>query len=247
MINNVIELVLQKYPKNLFGCSFNDGDLGGCNVYGDPLTENIKAWTHLKEKYNIKTAVDIGCGFGFHTATLRDVVGISEVIGIEGSKKVVECACISEVVHNDYSVSSYDLPKIFDFAWSTEFLEHVDSRHIENIMKTLRSCKYVLITHGVPGQQGHHHVNCQPKEYWINIFKENGFEYNEEESIKCRTLAQTDVEDFLNWYCNQSNNIFGYAAKEHVKHKVTDYCNGMNYMAYAWLNKTGLFFKNTKI
>ena len=247
MINDVKTNVLETYPENLFDVSFNDGDLGGCNVHGDPLTENVKTWKYLKEKYDIKSAVDIGCGFGFHTATLRDYVGIPEVVGVEGSSKVVECACIPEVVCNDYSKSSYELPKIFDFAWSTEFLEHVDASHLDNFMKTFKSCKYALVTHGTPGQAGHHHVNCQHGDYWIDVFKSYGFEFDEEETNKCREMAKTDVEEFLSWYCNPTDEASGYAAKEHRERSVTDYCSGVNFMQWAWLNKSGLFFRNIMI
>ena len=41
-------------------------------------------------------------------------------------------------------------------------------------------CKYVVVTAAPPGQPGHHHVNCRPTEYWIDVFKKYGFEFLEE-------------------------------------------------------------------
>lgn len=38
------------------------------------------------------------------------------------------------------------------------------------------------MTHALPGQVGYHHVNCQPKEYWINLFAQRGFAYKEVET-----------------------------------------------------------------
>jgi len=31
------------------------------------------------------------------------------------------------------------------------------------------------MTHAVPGQAGHHHVNCQPAEYWVEKLATRGF------------------------------------------------------------------------
>tara|TARA_Y100001937_G_scaffold103375_1_gene142489 strand:- start:917 stop:1672 length:756 start_codon:yes stop_codon:yes gene_type:complete len=251
MINDAYKTVLEKYPEHYKrGDTFNDGDLGGCSVHGDPLTENVKTWKYLKEKYDLKSAVDIGCGFGHHTATLRDYVGIPEVLGIEGSSKVVECACIPEVVCNDYTKSAYELPKIFDFVWSTEFLEHVDSRYVNNFMTTIKSCKYALVTHGLPGQAGHHHVNCQPAEYWIDVFKSYGFEFDQEETEKCREMAKNDVEEFLSWYRDPNGEASGYSAKENLElpFDANPYRDtSINFMQWAWLYKSGLFFRNTSV
>ena len=33
------------------------------------------------------------------------------------------------------------------------------------------------MTHAVPGQGGHHHVNCQPSEYWIERIEALGYSF----------------------------------------------------------------------
>ena len=35
------------------------------------------------------------------------------------------------------------------------------------------------MTHALPGQPGHHHVNCQPIEYWVAVMQAFGFETDE--------------------------------------------------------------------
>jgi hypothetical protein len=41
----------------------------------------------------------------------------------------------------------------------------------------------VVITAAVPGQPGHHHVNCQWGDFWIARFAEAGFEHDRQATI----------------------------------------------------------------
>ena len=47
---------------------------------------------------------------------------------------------------------------------------------------TIRLGRYACVTHAEPGQNGHHHVNCQTTDYWIKVFAEHGFEHIAEET-----------------------------------------------------------------
>ncbi|MFZ4600147.1 MAG: hypothetical protein ACOYNN_16020, partial [Terrimicrobiaceae bacterium] len=51
----------------------------------------------------------------------------------------------------------------------------VDEEYMPNFIETFKSCKYVIMTHALPGQPGHHHVNCQHAGYWLNVMEKNGF------------------------------------------------------------------------
>ena len=44
---------------------------------------------------------------------------------------------------------------------------------IKNFINDFKLCNYVAMTYAPPGQGGYHHVNCQPKEYWIENLKPN--------------------------------------------------------------------------
>ena len=46
-------------------------------------------------------------------------------------------------------------------------------------METFKLCKFVVVTHAYPGQGGHHHVNEQEKEYWVQLFKKYGFKHSQ--------------------------------------------------------------------
>ena len=49
-------------------------------------------------------------------------------------------------------------------------------------MSIFERCRYVVCTAAPPGHAGHHHVNCQTREYWIEKFDSYGFDYDEEET-----------------------------------------------------------------
>jgi hypothetical protein len=82
---------------------------------------------------------------------------------------------------------------IYDLAWCAEFVEHVEQQHMANWMATLQRCRYVCMTFAVPGQHGHHHVNEQPEEYWLDRFHQAGFDHLADESASLRATADDEA------------------------------------------------------
>jgi hypothetical protein len=85
-----------------------------------------------------------------------------------------------------------------DFGWSCEFVEHVYEKYSQNFINDLKLCKYVAITFAGPNQGGYHHVNCQPESYWIDVFENNGFLYDIEETKILREKCKDDFESMKN-------------------------------------------------
>jgi hypothetical protein len=46
-----------------------------------------------------------------------------------------------------------------------------------------------MMTHALPGQPGHHHVNCQPSRYWVQRLKGIGFDLDYRLTRYARTLG----------------------------------------------------------
>jgi len=202
-MKSVAQKVKEKYNSNITGDSqvtFADGHVGGCNIYGDPGTEYPKMWNYIVDKYDIKSMLDIGCGFGFHLQYFRDILKI-KAIGIEGSSMVAELSNVSEnIIAHDYTTGlPSGLDDGYDLCWSIEFVEHVDHRFEDNFLDTFSKCKYVAMTHAIPHQGGYHHVNCQPSSYWIERLEKRGFVFDEEETLKLRKIAQEDFDDYMRW------------------------------------------------
>lgn len=234
----------KKYSDNIVGISqvtFGDGHVGGCNIYGDPATECPKMWKYLVDSLNIKSVIDVGCGFGFHTKYFKEILGC-EVLGIEGSEKVVELSLLpSDIIWHDYTAGPYVPNKIYDLCWTIEFVEHVEHTFVQNFVDTFKKCRYLAMTHGLPGQAGYHHVNCQPPEYWINILQNNGFVVDNDLTSTCRRLSAIDCDDYIAWRKDTSVNkpYRGPAAQ------ANDYRKNDNLDPF--FSKNGIVFKNNEI
>jgi len=67
----------------------------------------------------------------------------------------------------------------YDCVISFETAEHIESKvssiFIHNITQATLTSGRILFTAAPPGQQGCGHINCQPAEYWIKLFRNRGF------------------------------------------------------------------------
>ena len=143
----------------------------------------------IKQKYDIKSMIDIGCGPG-GMVEYANHIGIYS-IGVDGDETIKNN---KEYIHiHDYTLGEYNSTESFDLAYSTEFLEHVEEKYIKNFISTFKQAKYIWCTAAVPGQPGHHHVNCKPKDYWIDRFNEYGLEYKKDISDEISKTSDADL------------------------------------------------------
>jgi SAM-dependent methyltransferase len=160
--------------------------LGGYYENGDFNTWMPDIWGYLILKYDIKSVIDIGCGTGFNMEYF-DQLGIPAT-GVEGHPDAVRIGRANgrNITEHDYTTGPLSSPHDFDLAICTEFVEHVDAEYQPNWMETMKSCRYVLISHALPGQGGYHHVNEQFSEYWHEYFRANGFKlmHNETDLLR---------------------------------------------------------------
>jgi len=138
----------------------------------------------IKERFNIKSMLDIGCGPG-GMVEYSNYIGVYSV-GIDGDESIKKDK--DYILIHDYTKGELPLDETFDLVYSTEFLEHIDEQYVPNFMPSFQKGQYVFCSAAPPGQSGHHHVNCQPKQYWIDKFHALGFEFNEEFT---KELAET--------------------------------------------------------
>jgi len=133
------------------------------------------ALDYLVKTFGIGSMADIGCGpAGMVELALKKGL---RVIGIDGDDKVERPDSVKEyIIIHDYATGPYKTLEPHDLGWCVEFVEHVDIQYMPNFVETFKGCKYVAMTHALPGQPGHHHVNCKPFEYWLGVMEYNGFE-----------------------------------------------------------------------
>jgi len=186
----------------------NEGHVGGFIIEKDPATYTPHLWEYLCKKFNIKTVLDVGCGMGHAIEEFNK--HCDEVVGIDGSKYVVENSLFTEqIFYHDFSVGTLETEDRYDLCWSCEFVEHVDEAYRDNFLEVFSYAKHLAITYAEPGQPGHHHVNCQPKEYWIENLKRYGFEYDEEVTQELREVAYKDALEYNSQYKDNHFNLRG--------------------------------------
>jgi hypothetical protein len=167
-----------------------ENHLGGCIIQGDLATWGPEVWGYLIDKYNIKSVVDVGCGAGHSLKYFLDK-GLNS-IGVEGYEPAIEASNVKNFIKkHDFTKDKFITDTNHDMVWCCEFVEHVEEKYVDNFLDLFSKSKLIAMTHGLPGQPGFHHVNCQPQEYWVNKLTEKGFTFKEEESIKLRDMLPT--------------------------------------------------------
>ena len=139
---------------------------------------------YLISKYKIRNMVDIGCGPGGMQKIARQL-GI-DWTGIDGDFTLKNK---QNIIIHDFSKGRLELDKNFDLAWSSEFLEHVDERYVDNYMHIFATAKIIVATAAIPGTPGYHHVNCKNINYWCEVFSRYGMEYDKEETLYLKKIS----------------------------------------------------------
>lgn len=162
-------------------------ELGVLN--GDPATYTPDLWRWLVEELGVASVLDVGCGEG-HAAAFFAGLGCS-VAGMDGSFTAFRDSVIQDHhLRHDFNNGPFIPNAAYDLVWSCEFVEHVEARFIDNFMTAFDAAtRYLLMTAAPPGQQGWHHVNCQPSEYWIDRIEPRGFRFDSVLTKTARSMA----------------------------------------------------------
>jgi 2-polyprenyl-3-methyl-5-hydroxy-6-metoxy-1,4-benzoquinol methylase len=128
----------------------------------------------LVRQFGIRSGFDVGCGPGF---LLRSLLNLGMVVrGLEGSQACIDAA--PSQVRSLIEKTDLRGPVNLDGAHiviCTEVAEHLDPEHAPHLVELLSSAMCpIVFTAAPPGQDGHHHVNCQTKQYWLDLFQAHG-------------------------------------------------------------------------
>jgi SAM-dependent methyltransferase len=140
---------------------------------------------YLIARYNVKSMLDVGCGPGgmLDAAERRKLF----VQGIDGDRFMAEAD--PRIFCHDYTTGPtwlyfdrivFERTVRYDLIWCTEFVEHVAAEYQDNYLATFDAGRVLFLTAAPPGFPGHHHVNCQPQEYWIDLLSARGWALDDE-------------------------------------------------------------------
>ncbi len=151
--------------------------------YDNVHDQCVKVGSELVKELKVGYLLDFGCGIGSY---LRGAFEYCIVMGFELSRvaeKYTPLIVISCITY-EYDITK-KMNNIFpcDVSLCIEVAEHIDPEGSEMLIKNITNLteKYCIFTAAPPGQEGTGHINCQPREYWIELFKKYGFELTDME------------------------------------------------------------------
>jgi SAM-dependent methyltransferase len=170
-------------------------------------------WAWLIEEYETCSMLDVGCGAANAAQWFLDH-GV-DAWGIDGSEEARKVSRIPQerfILHDfaqpisPVEACDQQLLRNYDLIWCCEFLEHVDECWVSKIADVLRLGSVIALTHGLPGQGGHHHVHLKEPSYWVDKMNEIGFQLDVEATKFSKTLVPEEVR--TNSYWDWSGMIF---------------------------------------
>jgi SAM-dependent methyltransferase len=161
-----------------------------------------------------RRVLDVGCGLGAWLECFLQH-GITDVFGVDGS-----WVDLSRLVVSSQHFKVVDLkgkwsaPLGFDLAVCLEVGEHLPHASAAHLVTQLTAAaSAVLFSAALPGQEGTDHVNEQWPDYWLDLFRQQGFERLD--PIRRHIWQRLDVA----WYYQQ--NLFLFVKRELIDRSPT--------------------------
>ncbi|MCJ7816583.1 MAG: class I SAM-dependent methyltransferase [Candidatus Aenigmarchaeota archaeon] len=145
---------------------------------------------YITREFSPKSAIDVGCGTGVYLKKLQDL-GVN-VLGIDGSRKALKYTELApqKILIKDVT-KPFFLGMKFDIVLCFEVAEHILPKYSKILVKNLTiHGDIILFTAAPPNQGGTDHINEKPKEYWIKLFREEGFIYDAKVTEKMKEFLK---------------------------------------------------------
>jgi len=143
------------------------------------------------ELWRPAAVLDLGCGAGWLVEWFAEQ-GIP-TLGIDGSEGALQAA--SEAARPDIMLRDLREPPppwigAHEFVCSIEAAEHIEPEAEAAYLRWFTGAQRIFLTAAPPGQGGHHHVNEQPPEHWIEALGRMGYRHrpDQTERWRCRVL-----------------------------------------------------------
>lgn len=150
----------------------------------------------ILDELDFQTFVDVGCANGFLLEALLEAGKDGSGIEIsQEARDVLPPELQSKVQIGDFS----EVRGTYDLVCCVEVAEHIEPHRTDDLVATLsRTAKrWIFFTAAPPGQRGHGHINCRPREDWISRFETRG--WTEAEDVTERVQERLDGLDVAHW------------------------------------------------
>ena len=132
----------------------------------------------LYDIYTPESVLDIGCGRGAWLASCEKL-GSRKLVGIDGPWVSVDKLLSPNIeFHEKDFEEDITVDGKFDLAISLEVAEHIEEKNATSFVSALCNASNVIVFGAAASNQGgSNHINEQPQSYWINLFKNEGYEH----------------------------------------------------------------------
>ncbi len=168
-----------------------------------PIAENLV--NILIQFFNPHSVVDVGCGNAEFLQQFQRR-GI-DIYGYEGSQNAIDSAMVDKNFIVQFDLRDLITTKRkYDLALCLEVAEHIEMQFSKRLVENVTILSDTIVfTAAPPGQGGHFHINEQPKEFWFNLFENNGFYYDSGLSQKIQSEFR---EKKVIWWYSDNLMIF---------------------------------------
>jgi hypothetical protein len=140
--------------------------------------------------------LDIGCGPGIYVKALNEA-------GVDASGVDLDPRCPYDVMDVFSDAFDQKYAGKYDLAMCIEVAEHLPESMADELVRRLVSvAPTVLFSAAVPGQGGHGHINCQPKQYWIDKFATRNYVVDSEATQKLVSFMASGYH--MGWFRNNA-------------------------------------------
>jgi|GEM_PF-2525662 len=154
------------------------------NIYDTAFFKRREAWRSdyaaiadwIDKNIDAKSFGDIGCGSAHVIASLHQLG--HAVWGVDAAKS--SSAFVDKQIRKYVNRLDATQPQHFassDVILCFELAERIQQKYSDVLIKNIISPKphTVVFTAARPGEAGIHHINLQPREYWLNKFVKHGY------------------------------------------------------------------------
>ena len=152
----------------------------------------------IQKYYKPDSVIDFGCGNGIFLKSWQQK-GVKKILGLDVNNIDDKNLFINRENFESVNFENYknESSEKYGLAMSCEVAEHISEEKANDFIKNLCSFSdYILFSAAIPYQDGLNHINCQPLLYWVNKFKENGYD--------CYDFIRPQLfekhEQILSWY-----------------------------------------------
>ena len=145
-------------------------DFDYLNTEEGPFAERLAFW--IKEVLAPSSVLDAGCGPGTYVYAMRDI-GVNAV-GLDTDDRVIGKPHLTQKSLMDMTDEKADVVVCLEVA------EHIPEEFNDKIVEKIVGAvgKSLIFTAAIPGQGGVGHINCRPRQFWLEKFTAAGLKHD---------------------------------------------------------------------